>query len=207
MSHDQQPHRGVPRPVRKTRSGPRLGVVFSVVGAVGVLIVLFGVGAAAENRGRDSSPAAVNGPAGRRSTPPRTAAEVPGLGDPVRDGKFEFVVSRVDCSRSTVGLEHLKRTAAGRYCVLSVSIRNIADQPKFFLGRAQKVSDGAGNEYRDDELAGLAANRQNQTFLRKIGPGGEVSGKIVFDVPKGTRLTTAELHDSYFSGGVQVALR
>ena len=70
----------------------------------------------------------------------------------------------------------------------------------------QKVSDAAGTEFSNDELAGLLANRDTQTFLRKIGPGSKVSGKIVFDVPKGTRLTTMELHDSYLSGGVQVAL-
>jgi len=180
--------------------------VVSVVVAVGVLLVLFGVGAAVENRGRDNLPAVANGPAGRSSVPTTTAVKVPGLRDPVRDGKLEFVVSRVDCSRSTVGLEHLKRTAAGKYCVISLSIRNIADRPKVFLGRVQKVSDAAGTEFNNDELAGLLANRDTQTFLRKIGPGSEVSGKIVFDVPERTTLTTMELHDSPFSGGVRVAL-
>jgi hypothetical protein len=171
--------------------------------ALGTLIVLFGLGAAAENRGRVGSPAAGNRPVVADST---TAAKAPGLGDPVRDGKFEFVVSRVDCSRSTVGFEHVKRTAAGKYCLISLSIRNIADRPIFFLGRVQKVSDAAGTEFSNDELAGLLANREKQTFLRKIGPGSKVSGKIAFDVPKRTKLTTMELHDSYLSGGVRVAL-
>jgi hypothetical protein len=183
-----------------------MGMVLCVVVALGTLIVLFGVGVAAENRGRGDSPAAVNGPAKRSSAPLTATAKAPGLGDPVRDGKFEFVVARVDCSRSTVGLEHLKRTAAGKYCLISLSIRNIDDRPRLFLGRLQTVSDGAGTEFSNDELAGLLANRETQTFLRKIGPGSKASGKIVFDVPKGTTLTTMDLHDSYFSGGVRVAL-
>jgi hypothetical protein len=33
-----------------------------------------------------------------------------------------------------------------------------------------------------------------------------VVGKIVFDVPKATALTTVELHDSFFSGGAKVTL-
>ena len=220
MSLNQPPprRRAGPRPVRKTRTGSPLGPALAAVAAIAAMIVLFGVGAAAENRGRDNSPAAVDRPAGR-SAPATPAAEVPsaleappvveappGLGDPVRDGKFEFVVSRVDCSRSTIGLEHLKRTAAGTYCVVSLSIRNIADRPKFFLGRVQKVADATGTQFGNDELAGLLANRDTQTFLRKIDPGVKVSGKIVFDVPKGTKLTTVELHDSYLSGGVQVTL-
>ena len=198
------PHR--PRPARKARPGPRAGLVLSVVVALGTLVVLFGLGAAAENRGRGSSPADGNRPVLADNAPATTAAKGPGLGDPVRDGKFEFVVSRVDCSRSTVVLEHMKRTAAGKYCLISLSIRNIADRPHFFLGRVQKVSDAAGTEFSNDELAGLLANREKQTFLRKIAPGSKVSGKIVFDVPKGTTLTTVELHDSYLSGGVRVAL-
>jgi hypothetical protein len=181
-------------------------MVLSIVVTIGALIVLFGLGAAAANRGRGSPPVAGNRPAaaGAAATTPPTKA--PGLGDPVRDGKFEFVVSRVDCSRSTLVLEHLKRTAAGKYCVVSLSVRNIADRPQFFLGRVQKVSDAAGAEFGNDELAGLLANRDTMTLLRKIGPGSRVTGKIVFDVPKGTTLTTMELHDSYLSGGVQVAL-
>ena len=205
MSFDQQPPRG-PRPLRPTRPRARLGPVLFAVAALGILIVLFGVGAAAENRGRDGSPAAVNRPAGRGTVPITTAAKTPGLGDRVRDGKFEFVVSRVDCSRSTVGFEHLKRTAAGRYCVITLSVRNIGDRPGIFVGRLQKVSDAAGTEFSGDELAGLLANRETQTSLRKIGAGSKVSGKIVFDVPKGTKLSTMDLHDSYFSGGVRVAL-
>jgi uncharacterized protein DUF4352 len=198
------PHR--PRPVRATRPGPRVGLVLSVVVALVAVIVLFGLGAAAQNRGSGGSPAAGHRSTAGGSTPAATAAKVPGVGDRVRDGKFEFVVSRVDCSRSTVVRKHLKRAAAGKYCVISLSIRNIADRSAFFLGRVQKVSDAAGTEYGNDELAGLLANRDTQTFLRKIGPGSKVSGKIVFDVPRATTLTGMELHDSYLSGGVRVAL-
>jgi hypothetical protein len=195
-----------PHGQRPARPASRVGLALSVVVALGVMIVLFGLGAAAENRGRGGSPADGDRPVRADNAPATTAAKMPGLGDPVRDGKFEFVVTRVDCSRSTVVFEHLKRTAAGTFCLVSLSIRNIADRPTFFLGRVQKVSDAAGTEFSNDELAGLLANREKQTFLRKIGPGSQVSGKIVFDVPKGTALTQMDLHDSYLSGGVRVAL-
>lgn len=168
--------------------------------AVGALVILFGVGAAAENIGRGEARPVAGGP------PSRSGAPAAGLRQPVRDGKFEFVVRAVDCSRSTVGLEHLKRTAAGKYCVLTMTIRNIGDRPQLFLSRVQKGFDATGEEFTTDEAAGLFANRTTQTFLRKIDPGHQVSGKIVFDVPKKTTLTTVELHDSYFSHGIRVAL-
>jgi hypothetical protein len=213
MSSDQRPRpaprprpipRGArpvdkPRPVRKARPWSRTGLAVSLVSSVAVMVALFGVGAALVDIGRgDAAPATPS------RSPARKAAT---LKQPVRDGKFEFVVQGVDCSRSTVGVEHLKRTAAGRYCVISLSIRNIADRPQLFLGKAQKVVDAGGKEFRDDEAAGLFANRTTQTFLRKIDPGRQVRGKVVFDVPKSTKLTEIELHDSYFSGGVRVALK
>jgi uncharacterized protein DUF4352 len=187
-----------PRPIRKARPWPRAGLVISIAVAVGALIILFGMGAAAQNIGRDAARPAAPGTSSTRTTGT--------LRHPVRDGKFEFVVLGVNCSRSTVGVEHLSRTAVGKYCVISLSIRNIAGRPQLFLGRLQKVFDAGGTEFDNDEAAGLFANHENQTFLRKIDPGHQVRGKIVFDVPKGTELTAMELHDSYFSGGVRVAL-
>jgi len=180
--------------------------MIGVAVAAGALVVLFGVGAAAENLQGGGAPPTGNGPAGHRGPATGTSPPAGALRHPVRDGKFEFVVQRVDCSRSTVGPEHLKRTATGKYCVVSLSIRNIADRPQLLVGSLQKAFDAGGTEFTDDEAAGLFANRNTQTFLRKVDPGHQVSGKIVFDVPKGTRLTAMELHDSYFSNGVRVAL-
>jgi hypothetical protein len=182
---------------------------------VGGLIILFLFGAAAASFARKDTVAATPAtgqpkgasPAKQSGNTNGTVTKPPGLGVAVRDGKFEFVVSRPDCSKSSVGLEHLNRTAAGKYCVVGLSVKNIADQPQLFLGSAQKAFDAAGNKFTDDEIAGFYANHDTQTFLRKIDPGHKVVGKIVFDVPKATTLTTIELHDSYFSGGVRVALK
>jgi hypothetical protein len=165
---------------------------------------LFLAGVAAQQMGTNQ-PAAATAP----SPPARAApsAPAPGVGDKVRDGKFEFVVSRVDCSRTTVGLEHLQRTARGRYCVVSLSVRNIADTPRYLLGQAQKAVDATGTEHRSDTIAGVYANRDTQTFLERLDPGERVTGKLVFDVPRRIALTTVELHDSPLSGGVEVTLR
>ncbi|MBL7252831.1 DUF4352 domain-containing protein [Actinoplanes sp. LDG1-01] len=140
-------------------------------------------------------------------TPSPAPSLSPRFGDKVRDGKFEFVVSGVDCSRTTVGPEFLRRTAKGRYCVVSLSVRNFSGDTKYFLGRAQQAIDGRGTTYGNDELAGIYANRDTKTFLEKLEPGERVTGKLVFDVPSSTRLTVVELHDSLLSGGVKVLLK
>lgn len=169
-------------------------------------LFIFGATAGTFRSQQDTAAAATGQPPSSGKTSAKTP-KPPGFGDPVRDGKFEFVVSKADCSKSTVGLEHLHRTAKGKFCVVSLSVKNIADQPQFFLGSAQKAFDAAGTKFADDELAGFYANRDTQTFLQKIKPGGKVVGKVVFDVPKSTKLITVELHDSFFSGGATVTLK
>lgn len=195
MPHDQY---APPRQHRR-RHAPLLWAL----AAVGTLAGLFLAGVAAEGLGHDTESTATTA---TTAQPAVAAPKQPGIGDAVRDGKFEFVVSRADCARTTVGSKHLNRKATGKYCVVHLSVRNIADQPQLFLGSAQKAFDAAGTKYTDDKLAGLYANDDTQTFLQKIDPGGRVVGKIVFDVPKSTTLTTVELHDSFFSGGARVTL-
>jgi hypothetical protein len=175
------------------------------------LIILFLIGTTAGNPpARKSSAAAPTTAAARaEGAGPAAPAPVPapGIGKAVRDGKFEFVVSRVDCSQSRVGLERLNREAKGKFCVVSLSVKNIADRPQLFLAKAQKVANAAGATFHDDQIAGLYANRATQTFLRKIDPGEKVVGKLVFDVPKATKLTTVELHDSFLSRGAKVSVK
>jgi Domain of unknown function (DUF4352) len=197
MSHDNHPQR---RPQARAPLKPLLAVLL----ACGAVVILFGVGAAAERYG--SVPTAAPGLSARPAPARAPTRPAPAIGDPVRDGRFEFVVGGVDCSRTTVGREHLKRTAKGRFCVVRLSVRNIADGPKYFLGKAQKAYDATGASYGNDEIAGLYANQNLQASVQRLTPGRTITGKLVFDVPTTVRLTTLELHDSLLSGGVKVAL-
>ena len=189
MSHD-------PRPQRR----PPLKPLYAALLGVGAIVVLLVAGAAAQRYTTKESAAATTPAAKSVKTPPST----PGVGTAVRDGKFEFVVSQVDCSHTTLGEEHLKRTAKGKFCVVSLSARNIGDGAQFFLSYAQKGLDAAGTEYGVDEIADLYVNRDTKTFLDRVTPGEQVAGKIVFDIPTAVTLTALELHDSLLSGGVKV---
>ncbi|GAA1614804.1 DUF4352 domain-containing protein [Actinoplanes couchii] len=189
------------RPVRAARRPSPAKLTLVVLVSVAVVVLLFAIGIAAEqyNHGdlTATTAAATNGPA--------TAARL-SAGKAVRDGQFEFTVTKTDCSRSTVALEQLKRTADGRFCVITLSVRNVGDDDKYFIGQAQTAYDAAGTEYDSDKLAGLYANRGVEAFVQKLSPGTKVTGKLVFDVPKGVELTTLELHDSPLSGGVKTGL-
>ena len=194
-------------PGRATRPAWTSGSLAWLMAGVAVLAGLFLAGLAAQNFGRadESTGRAQN--AGK--PPPAGATRTPrpaGLGDPVRDGKFEFVVSRVDCRKSTVSSRLLTTTAKGKFCVVSLSVRNVGDQSRIFSGPAQKAYDAAGAEFGNDALADFYANDNSQTFLKRIVPGDQVTGKVVFDVPRSTRLAVVELHDSFLSDGVRITL-
>ncbi len=85
-------------------------------------------------------------------------------------------------------------------------MKNIGKEAQLYDGSAQKVYDAKGTQFSNSSAAEMYANEGTPTFLKEINPGNQVKGRLVFDVPKKTKLTTIELHDSPFSGGVKVKL-
>jgi len=127
-----------------------------------------------------------------------------GLNTPVRDGKFEFTVSGVQCGKTQVGNEVVNKTAQGQFCLVSMSVKNIGDKPQTFSDNYQKAKGTDGASYAADSEAGLYANENAQTFYTDVNPGNTVNGVVVFDVPPTATIATLELHDSAFSGGTTV---
>ncbi|MFI7080627.1 DUF4352 domain-containing protein [Micromonospora sp. NPDC049903] len=128
------------------------------------------------------------------------------IGDAARDGKFEFTVESNKCGVKKVGSDLLGAKAQGQFCLVTVNVKNIGKESQMFDGSSQKAYAADGTEYSADGSAALYANKNAETFLNDINPGNQVTGVIVFDVPKDVELTKLSLHDSMFSGGVVVAL-
>lgn len=185
-------------------------VVLGVVGGFVVLLVIgivFGGGdksktsstAASSNSG--SSPSLVV-PSAHPAPTPKPVARI---GQPVRDGKFEFVITGVNTAK-TVGdpsNEFMQATAQGVFVVVSMTVANIGNQAQSFFAANQKLKDAAGRQFSPDSTADMWINKQIQT---DINPGNQVQAQVAFDVPVGTQPSQIELHDSIFSGGVTVNL-
>ncbi len=135
-----------------------------------------------------------------------TAAGNPKIGQPVRDGKFEFVVKSMKCGVRSIGDEFVGKKAQGQFCLATLTVQNIGDEPQTFSDSDQRAHDSKGRKYTPDSEAGLYANENSDVWLNEINPGNKITGILVFDIPDGTKLTTLELHDSAFSGGVEVSL-
>lgn len=136
-----------------------------------------------------------------------TAPQIPKIGTPVKDGKFEFVIKSIQCGQPTVGSnEYLTKTAQGEFCSLTLSIKNIGNEAQGLFSANQKLLNGQGQKFSADDTATLYAAPNSQVPYSNINPGNTVEGVIVFDIAKGAIPTTAELHDSAYSRGVKVSL-
>ena len=131
--------------------------------------------------------------------------EAPGLGTPVRDGKFEFTVNKVDCGKKRIGTADFGTSAQGQFCLVSVKVENIGKEAQTLDGSSQYLFGSGGQKFDADTEAAIYLD-DAKTFLEEINPGNSVDGVVVFDIPKSATPTKLELHDSPFSGGATVEL-
>lgn len=205
--YQQQPYlyaQGQPPPPPPKKNMAWLWVL---LGAAGVIIVCCGLGAVAIFSGgnRDTDPGGQGGAAPGTPSPQATSHAI---GEPVRDGKFEFVVRGVQCGVEQVGQDFLIERAQGQFCLMTLSIKNVGDEPQTMFDRDQKGFGTNGLEYGANSAAGIAANDTgSQVWVTDINPGNELTGVVVYDLPKGVELAQVELHDSTPSDGVTVDLK
>ncbi|MFG1920658.1 DUF4352 domain-containing protein [Cryptosporangium sp. NPDC048952] len=208
QSFPQQPPYGYGPPPKKKSKWP-----WFVLGGVVLLLVCCGGGVAMIASGsNDDDSTAINDAAASATASAANvdekapAAAAAKLGSPVRDGKFEFVVSSVKCGATKVGGEYANETAQGQFCLVAMTVKNIGDEPQSLASSVQKAFNASGQEYTADDSASLYVNEDQQVLFNEINPGNQVKGTIVFDIPKGQKLVKLELHDSAFSGGVEVTV-
>ncbi|MEV0648545.1 DUF4352 domain-containing protein [Phytomonospora sp. NPDC050363] len=179
---------------------------FIVLGVVVALLVVCGGGIAllvANNGGDEATPAqpaTENGQDGQEDA-------MPGIGDEARDGLFAFTVTDVETGATEVGDEFFNESAQGEFAIVHLAVENIGDVPKPFMDDEQRLFTADGNEYSADTAADLYLNEDGSALYEEINPGNKIDVQIAFDVPEGAELSTIELHDSFLSDGVTVALK
>jgi hypothetical protein len=136
---------------------------------------------------------------------PADSAKTAKVGTAVRDGQFEFTVTKVEKGVASVGADFLAEKAQGQFVLVHVTVKNIGAKPQTLIDSVQKVRDGEGREFTTDSTAAIVI-KGNDVFFNEINPGNAVKGTLVYDMPKGAKPASIELHDSMFSGGVTVTL-
>ncbi|MEV6139919.1 protein kinase [Nocardia sp. NPDC051990] len=202
-------------PLRKVRHRRRKPFLSKLIGALVVMVltpfmlaagcaalIAFGnTGSGGGSRTADPSVAVRDGDTAQSAEPPAPVSA--GLNIPVRDGKFEFVVTSVDSGVPRIGLQN----ASGSYSIVTVAVRNISDEPKWFLPVGQRLVDTQGRQVDHHAIATMW-----QTTLRRYGysfelqAGQSATTQLVFDVPQDAAPSRLELHDFLLSNGATVEL-
>ncbi len=153
-----------------------------------------------------SAPAASSAAPAAKTSQAKQEKKQPGVGTPVRDGKFEFTVTKVKTGVTSVGDQYLGKKAQGQFVLVSVTVKNIGNESQTMFDDNQKLTDTQGRTFSTDTEASIYL-KSNDLWMSEINPGNTASGTLIFDMPAGSAPASLELHDSAFSGGVTVSLR
>lgn len=194
------------QPKRKARKWPW------IAGAAVVLVGIAGMNDGSDDDGTPPKSTAKMEWADHDSTVAPVPIEpakalLPGMHAPVRDGKFEFVVTDVQTGLTSLGDNpYLTTEAQGQFVVVTMTVNNTSKEPKGLSPDNQELFDAQGRKFTSDAKAALNLE-SDVPIWDEINPGNTVTVKIAYDMPADAVPAEMELHDSMFSGGVRVALR
>ncbi|WP_067472071.1 DUF4352 domain-containing protein [Actinomadura hibisca] len=148
---------------------------------------------------------AASGDSGASGKPAQRQAAAAGIGQPAKDGKLTFRVTKLATRTTRIGDQYVGADPQGKFVLVSLSVTNHAKEAQTFMGSAQKLLAG-GKEYSASDEAAVWLE-SSKSLYEQINPGNSVKGVVVFDVPRDVKPSVLELHDSPFSGGVRVNVR
>lgn len=137
--------------------------------------------------------------------PSPTPNEAPTIGEPVRDGEFEFKVTKVGTSKRVSSKDSGENIAAeGRFVIVRITVTNRSDDPRYFVADEQKLQ-AAGTTYSPDIDATVTVDKGPEIGLpEEVNPDASERVTVVFDVPKNAKPAGIELHDTAESEGTEV---
>lgn len=201
-------------PAGRPGGWPTWATIVLVVGGVFLLIIIIGVaGSSSDNDSDTASTSTSRAPSSAASPPaaPGTSTEAAvepepppaGIGTEVRDGKFAFVVTSIDTSAVAGDPSNpfMRVEPQGVFVNVHMAVTNIGNEPQTFFADNQKLFIGE-REYSPDTMAAVWTKSTNV----EINPGNTIQAVVSFDVPANPPpvVSSVELHDSMFSGGVTV---
>lgn len=149
-------------------------------------------------------PPTIPAPSAPAARAPQPSARPATIGQPVKDGKLTFTVTKAGDGPAQLGDQYASYQPQGRFYVVHVAVTNHAGVAQMFVASAQKLYAGQ-IQYSADDKAAIYMKDINSSF-QQVNPGNSLTAVIVYDIPKTVRPDSIEFHDSPFSGGARVTL-
>lgn len=130
------------------------------------------------------------------------------FGQEARDGDLAFIASGMDCSATSIQAGGVTRTAQGRFCFVTVDVRNTGREPATLVEKNQTVLDKLNRRFEPDAAATAAhpANAGRDLTSLVINPGNQVHAVLVYDMPTDVDPVVASFHAGATGPGAFVGL-
>lgn len=214
------PPSAVPAPIEpspKTHSKRKWGIA----ALVGLVVVIVAVSSSSKPKTTPKRPPSTSTSGvvatTRTARPKVTVATVatttipagPGIGQVAKDGDFAFVVKGMSCGAAAAAAVNSGGygetvPAGAQECLVTMTVTDDKSTAQTFFDSNQYGYDAKGHQYSADSNASLyLAGDKDDT---QVNPGITITAVVPFQIPATDKLTSLQLHDSAFSGGVTVRL-
>lgn len=106
------------------------------------------------------------------------------IGDTVKVGDIEYIVSDVKDSKSIGTNQYLKKETDSNFVTIKVTVKNTSDKAKTIDTSMFKLKDSKGIAYSADAGVDMYANEAGKSFfLQQANPNVPKTGNIVFETP------------------------
>lgn len=176
------------------------GIIFVILIVIGVV-----AGAGKSNNSSSNTNNAANTASGNNQAETKAVAK---LNEPVTDSDLVFTATAVDTA-TTLGNQYTKKDAQGMFQIITLKIENKGKETKTVDSSMISLTDSQGRKF-DRSIEGQTAKGLSQgkvdLFLQQVQPGLNVTGDIVFDVPKDATGLKLLVKGSYFGKGQEIDL-
>ena len=130
------------------------------------------------------------------------------IGEKIIIGDIEYTVNKA-FNLPVVGSGYLSQEAKGVFLIVSLVVKNNGKNEILLSGTDFNIKDFKDREYNTDVMAGVYLDTMgfSSFTFEKLGAGLEVSGEIVFDIPRDDAGLILEINgEGFFADMVSVDL-
>lgn len=193
-SNDGSTSEKVEAPVQRQKKKKKKGLIAAVV----VIAVIVVIAAIASLGGNDDQPQAVNGSGNAAHNEQVDTSKVFGINEPVKYKGLELSVTKVEKSS---GKEYEKPKDGMEYVIVTVKYKNTGDEKISYNPYDFKMLNSKG-QITDQAFTTIDSNTALSSG--ELAPGGEISGTIAFEQPKGDTGLKLQYTGNWFSSDADI---
>lgn len=178
--------------------------LLKIVGGIILVIIVIGVIGSMGKSG-SNNPNTTQSNTGSKQQETKSVAKI---GEAVQDGDIAFTAMSVDTATS-LGNSFTRKDAQGVFTIVTLKIENKGKETKTIDSSMIQLTDSQGRKFDrsiDGQTAKGMAQGKVDLFLQQVQPGLNVTGDIVFDIPKDATGLKLLVKGSLFGSQQQIDL-